>query len=492
MQPTRDLSRQPVFQAMFALQNTPREALQLPGLRLSRLEGELSTAKFDVTLVLTETPDGLRGTLEYATDLFGEATMQRLLGHYQLLLAALVADPQQAVGSLPLLSAAEREQLLVGWNATARAVADETLVGLFEAQVARSPAATAVVFEGEPPQLCRAERAGQPARACADRAQGIGPEDRVALCLSRSPELVVTLLGILKAGAPMCRWIRITRRSACARCSRTPRRLRARADAAARPLPTGTAASTSTTPSWRRARRPSRAATPIAAAVGRSAAQHPAYVIYTSGSTGKPKGVVVSHGGLSNYSALGRRLYIVRPTTVLGDLHSISFDVAGLRTVLAAAARRQRRHVPRLSSTAIRSAVAASFGRPRAGRRPAMRHLRVVRSLPGEAPRTCHPTCGCSGRRRSAASSSGPCTYAPLTGRAELINHMGPTETTIWSLPSSPATESGRRSLRLAGRSGTRRFMFWTRLCGRCRSGWRASSTLPGRVWRGATCTVRI
>src|SRR6185369_4764490 len=118
LEPVRDLSRSPLFQVMFALQNAPRETVELPGLKLSPLSSGTKTAKFDLTLFVTETIDGLLLSLEYNTDLFEAATMDRMLGHFQTTLDSVVADPQQRIRDCALMPAAEKEQLLVEWNDT--------------------------------------------------------------------------------------------------------------------------------------------------------------------------------------------------------------------------------------------------------------------------------------------------------------------------------------------------------------------------------------
>src|SRR5262249_18966295 len=118
LQPRRDLSRTPLFQALFALQNTPVSSVDLPGLSLRPVEADSGTAKFDLSLYLSETEQGLTGRLEYNTDLFEAATARRLLGHFRNLLEIAVADPARRLSELPLLSDAERRQILVEWNAT--------------------------------------------------------------------------------------------------------------------------------------------------------------------------------------------------------------------------------------------------------------------------------------------------------------------------------------------------------------------------------------
>jgi non-ribosomal peptide synthetase component F len=118
LQPERSLSYAPLFQVMMALQNTPRESLSLAGLEVTQLELENSAAKFDLSLILAEENEQLRGDLEYNTDLFEAATIERWRGHYRRLLEAIVADPAERISRLPLLTETERERLLVEWNRT--------------------------------------------------------------------------------------------------------------------------------------------------------------------------------------------------------------------------------------------------------------------------------------------------------------------------------------------------------------------------------------
>ena len=223
LKPERTLSQSPLFQVMFALQNAPRTTLALPGLALTPLRVESGTAKFDLTVFVTATDAGLQTLVEYNTDLFDAATIDRLLGHFQTLLEGVVAAPERPVGDLPLLTAAERHQLLVAWNATATAYPrDACIHTLFEAQVARTPEAVAVVCADQAltyRELNR--RANQLAHYL--RALGVGPDALVGICLERSLEMVVGLLGILKAGGRTCRSIRPTPRSGWPSCWRTPR-----------------------------------------------------------------------------------------------------------------------------------------------------------------------------------------------------------------------------------------------------------------------------
>jgi amino acid adenylation domain-containing protein len=200
LQPERNLSHQPLFQVMFILQNAPMPALELPDLTLSSLERESSTAKFDLTMSMEDTEQGLVGSLEYNTDLFDTATISRMLEHFQTLLEGIVTKPDQRLSDLPLLTEPERQQLLVEWNDTQTDYpCDKCIHQLFEAQVQQTPDAVAVVFQDQ--QLTYHElniRANQLAHHL--RSLGVGSDGLVGICVERSLEMVIGMLGILKAG----------------------------------------------------------------------------------------------------------------------------------------------------------------------------------------------------------------------------------------------------------------------------------------------------
>ena len=200
LQPQRDLSHPPLFQVVFLLQNTPLAQIELTGLTVSDLPIASTTAKFDLTLAMEHTDAGLVGVWEYNTDLFDPGTIDRLAGHFVTLLEGIVANPRERIAQLPMLSAVERQQLLVEWNDTETDYPqDKCIHQLFEEQVDRHPDAVAVVFEGQ--QLTYAElncRANQLAHYL--RSLGVEPDVLVGICVERSLEMVVGLLGILKAG----------------------------------------------------------------------------------------------------------------------------------------------------------------------------------------------------------------------------------------------------------------------------------------------------
>src|SRR5262249_14327742 len=147
LHPVRDLSRNPLFQVMFILQNAPAQCFEINGQRLTMIELETGVSKFDLTLALLETERGLEGSVEYNTDLFEPETIARLLVHYQTLLAEILADPEQQLSTLSILTAAERQQLLE-WNETRKDVDGEVVTELFEKQVTQQPEAPAVSYAG--------------------------------------------------------------------------------------------------------------------------------------------------------------------------------------------------------------------------------------------------------------------------------------------------------------------------------------------------------
>ena len=330
LQPGRDLSRQPVFQVSFTLNNVPEASLELSGLSLRQLAGAHATAKFDLSLHLTETPEGLRGSLEYAADLFDAATIERLARYLVTLLGEAVADPVVPVSRLALLDAAEREQLLVEWNATAAPYPELCVHELFAQQAARTPDAPALMC-GDAMMSYREldERSNRLAHHL--RTLGVGPEVVVALCLERSTEMVVGLLAILKAGGA---YLPLDP-------SYPPERLAFMlTDAAAPVLVTSEAFAKLAPPELRcvsldhpdeQARIAASPATPTGPT---TTPDNLAYVIYTSGSTGKPKGVMVRHGGLTALAEFQHFLFKPAGINILQFAQSV-FDASIWEMVMA-------------------------------------------------------------------------------------------------------------------------------------------------------------
>ena len=299
LEPERSLSHTPLFQVMLVLQNAPQGSLELPGLELRGFGREGQTAKFDLTLTMVEGARGLSVMLGYRTDLFDAASIGRLGAHFQTLLAGIVADPQQRVADLPLLSADERKQIVTEWNQTARDYARESCVHeLFEEQVERRPEGLAVVCEAA--QLSFAElngRANQLARYL--RKLGVGPESRVGILLERSVEMIVALFGVLKAGGayvpldptnPLKR-LRFMLEDAGAKILLTEQRF-------IEQLPENAIETVCLDAEWETIRRENEANLKT-----KVVAENLAYVIYTSGSTGQPKGSMIRHAAVINLAA---------------------------------------------------------------------------------------------------------------------------------------------------------------------------------------------
>ena len=296
LRPPRDLSRNPLFQVLCVLHNTPQQALELPGLTVHPLEIDPGTARFDVTLEFWETPEGLRGRFEYSTDLFEAATIARMAGHLQTLLEGIVADPEQRLSRLPLLTADERHRLLVEWNTTTAPYPDDQcLHSVFEAQVTRTPDAVAVVCGDE--YLTYRElnrRANQVAHYL--QALGVGPEVLVGLCIERSLAMVVGLLGILKAGAayvPLDPTYPPERLAFMLEDAQPPVVLTQERLVAG--LPAHGAQMVCLDAHW-----PTIAQYSDDNPVSGATADNVAYLLYTSGSTGRPKGVLGVHRATLN------------------------------------------------------------------------------------------------------------------------------------------------------------------------------------------------
>ncbi|HJX26678.1 MAG TPA: amino acid adenylation domain-containing protein, partial [Thermoanaerobaculia bacterium] len=291
----RSLDRNPLFQVLLALQNAPVEPLTLPGLDLAPLDLGSGTAKFDLSLSLGTTPDGLSGGFEYATDLFDEATVGRFAGFFATLLAGAVAEPERPLRELPLLAAGELRQVLAGWNDTATAYPREaTIHGLVAEQAARRPRALALVSGAQAEVRLTYRKLDQAANRLAHhlRGLGVGPEVLVGVCLERSVEAVITFLAVLKAGGafvPLDPAYPADRLAFMLEDTATPvlvteqrllDRLPATADLQVVRLDADRAAI---------ARQDGDAPRVAVSPEGL------AYVMYTSGSTGRPKGVAVTH-----------------------------------------------------------------------------------------------------------------------------------------------------------------------------------------------------
>ncbi|HSF41121.1 MAG TPA: amino acid adenylation domain-containing protein, partial [Thermoanaerobaculia bacterium] len=303
--PQRDLAGSPLFQVMLALQNVGGEGARIAGLELSSLSAEAEVAKLDLMLTLSEGGNGLRGSFEYRTDLFDPATIACLAERWIALLESAVADPRTRLSDLALLTAAERGQLEGVWDDPAAEMRKGTLHGRIEAQVERSPGAVAVTLAGE--SLTYAELDRQ-ANRISHLLVGLGvrPENRVAICFERSPEMIAALLAILKAGAA---YVPLDPRQPADRLAGMI------TDAGAAVVLTHTrVASRLPDGPWRTVRldaeRDPLETQPETAPRVAVSTEGLAYVIYTSGSTGRPKGTLIEHRSAINLAnALDRTIY---------------------------------------------------------------------------------------------------------------------------------------------------------------------------------------
>ncbi|MCP4660712.1 MAG: amino acid adenylation domain-containing protein, partial [bacterium] len=334
VQPERDLSSTPLFQVMFVRQNAPQVTVEMPALAISSLPADVGTTKFDLTLSLQESERGIRGSLAYRTDLFDPTTMARLGAQFSRLLTAIADDPERRLGELPLVSAAERHQLLTAWNDTLHPDPRGLLVHeLFEAQVEKRPEAVAV---GRPPREAlsyrelnrRANRLGARLRELGVGGPASRPDEVVGICLERSAELIAGLLAILKAGGaylPLDPEDPPERLAYLLEDSGVSVVLAEERTAAA--LPAAAPAGIEVLSDWDFAA-PGEAPNPVSGVT----AGHRAYLIYTSGSTGRPKGVMVEHRSLVDFLGwVDRELFGPRTVPLV---NSISFD-ASLKQLFA-------------------------------------------------------------------------------------------------------------------------------------------------------------
>jgi len=330
LRPERNTSHHPLFQVMFSLKEASDQELDLPGLKAEFLEVESQTAKFDLALFIIDGTEGLRAELEYSTDLFDAATAERLLSHYEVLLGGCAADPGRRLSELPLLTPREEHELLVGWNETARDFPRRApLHQLFEGQVGRTPEATAVCSGDQ--RLTYRElnrRANQLAHYL--RKRGVGPEVPVGICLERSAEMLIGLLGVLKAGGaylpldptnPEGR-VRFILEDARVPMMITERQLAGRL--------AGCRSEVVCLDDIGQELALESEADPASGVT----AENLAYIIYTSGSTGKPKGVQIAHRAVVNFLCSMRERPGITGRDKLLAVTTLSFDIAGLELFL--------------------------------------------------------------------------------------------------------------------------------------------------------------
>ncbi|HEU4962348.1 MAG TPA: amino acid adenylation domain-containing protein [Bacilli bacterium] len=324
LQVERSLSHHPLVQTLFALDESEwGDDWELPGLRAEAEEIDNGTAKFDLLLRFVAHGNGLRGQWQYATDLFDAATVERMTRRFLTLLEGILADPEQAVTRLPLLAAEEEQRLLHEWNETDRPVPVACLHTLFEEQVARTPEATAISYQGETVTYAELNRrANQVAHHLRER--GVGPDVLVGLSMNRTPLMIVGMLGILKAGGaylPLDPTYPQERLAFMIEDAALPVLL---TEADLRDsLPEHRADVIELDRDWERMAQASAENPPQNATV-----DHLAYVIYTSGSTGKPKGVLIEHRGLGNLLQAVQDFYRIDEQARVLQFSTFNFDAS--------------------------------------------------------------------------------------------------------------------------------------------------------------------
>ncbi|QLE39946.1 amino acid adenylation domain-containing protein [Nostoc sp. C052] len=323
LQLERNLDRNPLVQVMFALQNAPIDPWDLPGLKVEEMPWELNGVRFDLEVHFFEVPQGLDGFCYYSSDLFDAATIARMMEHFQNLLAAIVTNPEQLVNQLPILTAQEKQQLLIEWNSTQTDYpTDKCIHHLFEAQVEHTPNAVAVLFENQHLTYrelnCRANSLAHYLKSL-----GVGVDVLVGIYVERSLEMVVGLLGILKAGGayvpldpnyPSER-LNFMLKDTGVSVLLTQQHLIEK-------LPQHEAKLVCLDTDWEIISQSSQENCLI-----RVQASNLAYVIYTSGSTGQPKGVKVVHRGV-NRLLFGVNYVHLDATQIFLQLAPISFDAS--------------------------------------------------------------------------------------------------------------------------------------------------------------------
>ncbi len=322
LQIKRDLGRSPLFQVFFVLQNAPKTNRELAGLTLSRLGADVAVAaKFDLTLGVTETDEGLGAVFKYNADLFDEATVRRLMTQWETLLEQIVAQPAQRLSELTLLTEAERRLLIVERNQTATPYpSDKCIHELFSEQARIRPDSVALL--GDDWSLTYQEldrRANHLANRL--RKLGIGPEDRVAIAVERSPEAVIGFLGVLKAGGayvPLNPAYSLDRLAFILEDSGVKALLRQAHLSEKLPGFAGPVIDLKVDAA-------------NIADDGQPSGVGPrnlAYILYTSGTSGRPKGVLIEHGGLTNVVCAQIKTWGIRPDDRIVHFLNLSFDAA--------------------------------------------------------------------------------------------------------------------------------------------------------------------
>ena len=339
LQPERTLNHNPLVQVLFTLHNELPETLDLPGLRVTRIDLEFQNVRMDLELHLQEVGGALEGYCIYNTDLFDVTTIERMIGHFQNLLAGIITAPQQRVFDLPLLSEAERHQILIEWNDTTTDYPRTHCIHtLFEAQAERTPDAVAVVFpatiqkvwrdgrsEAAEDQYLTYRQLNVRANQLAHHLQllGVEPGTPVGICVERSIEMIVGILGILKVGGayvPLDPTYPTDRLAFMVEDSQTP--VLVMQQQFADKFLTSPASQVYIDADWNAI-----ALQPETKTVSAVDPAQPAYVMYTSGSTGKAKGVTIPHRAISRL-VFNTNYIDITPADRIAQASNASFDAA--------------------------------------------------------------------------------------------------------------------------------------------------------------------
>ena len=423
LQPERILSHSPLFQILFHLQNAVTERLSLSGLSMSQWEVGTQTAKFDLSLSMVETNEGLIGRLNYNTDLFHAASIERMARHFERLLEAAVSDPDEQVSRLRLLTETEKVEVLVQWNDTRRDDARDIPLHLeFAEQAGLTPDAVAVRFEQH--ELTYRElnqRANQVGRYL--QKLGVGPEVLVGIFLERSTDMLVGLLGILKSGGT---YVPLDPTSPPERLSFIIRDaglsfVLTREDLK-ESLPAGDTKLICLDPDWEIIAQENDANFDSAVT-----AENMAYVVYTSGSTGRPKGVLVEHRQLSNYIHGIRERLGLDTCTSFAMVQALTVD-GPVTTIYAPLLTGGCLHLISEECAADAQALATYFERHR------IDYLKIAPSHLAALQQTVDPSKLMPRKVLMIGGEAARVTFGEqlwTIAQCSIFNHYGPTETTV-------------------------------------------------------------
>jgi amino acid adenylation domain-containing protein len=320
--PQGERTSSPLFQVMFVLQNVPWTGLQLGTAKMLPFHVETGAAQYDLSLVLAETGSGMECFVEYNSGLFNAVSITRMIDHYQMLLSGMVANPSQSIAVLPLLTADEREQIIEQWNCTGQEIPEVTVVELFQEQVQRNPAAVATICDERQMSYGELnERANQLSWYL--RELGVGPDVLVGICMERSLDMLVGLLGILKAGGgylPLDPDFPAERLRYMVEDSR-PALLLTQEWLQQELMDAGAQQVLCLERDWKTIRE-----RPMTNPKRISSAENLAYIIYTSGSTGRPKGVAIAHRALCNQLVWMQSVFGLSSVDRVLQKASFSFD----------------------------------------------------------------------------------------------------------------------------------------------------------------------